>query len=78
MSSDAFSIFNWMAEMQAQDFFPAACQASQTFSPFLYFSLLNEWQHNTKPLIQLWAYLQTISPRKRADPEIFANQLNSQ
>lgn len=72
------SIFlNWTAEMQAQDFFLAACQADQTFSPFFYFRLLNEWQQDTKSLIQLWAYLQTISPRKRVDPEFFANKLSS-
>lgn len=71
------TFLNWMAEMQAQDFFLAACQASQTFSPFFYFSLLNEWQHDTKSLIQLWAYLQSTSPRKRVDPEFFANKLSS-
>lgn len=71
------TFLNWMAEMQTQDFLLAACQASQTFSPFFYFSLLKEWQHNTKSLIQLWAYLQTISPRKRQNPEFFANKLSS-
>lgn len=62
---------NWMAEMQAWGFFLAACQASQTFRPFFYFSLLNEWQHNRKSPVQLSAYLQTIGPRKRVDPEVF-------
>lgn len=62
------TVLNWTASSGVL----ASCQTSQTSNPFFYFSLLSEWQQDTKSLIQLWAYVQIISSRKGVVPVIFS------